>query len=82
MGVLPVLIIKGSCFIGHNGETIAHNSGQSNWVAKDEQEYLLKAQSFTADIYSLADKRHLLGLKSKTSHFLMVQDLRGTLRMP
>ena len=69
MGV-PVLTLKGSCFIGHNGETIAHNSRQSDWVAKDESEYLLKAQSFAADIDSLVEIRASLRVQIQNSPLL------------
>jgi predicted O-linked N-acetylglucosamine transferase (SPINDLY family) len=56
MGV-PVLTKKGNCFIAHNGETIAHNSGQSGWIARDEDDYVAKALGFAADLRSLATLR-------------------------
>ena len=56
MGV-PVLTRKGNRFISHNGETIAHNSGQSNWIAKDKADYVAKAIHFSADLCALARLR-------------------------
>ena len=53
MGV-PVITKKGNRFIGHNGETIAHNSGQSNWIAADDEEYIKKAVLYSSDFSSLA----------------------------
>ena len=57
MGV-PVITKKGNCFVSHNGETIAHNSGQSDWIACDEHDYLGKAVRFSADLQSLAKLRN------------------------
>ena len=56
MGV-PVLTIKGNRFISHNGETIAHNSGQGEWIAENEDDYLAKAIRFASDIPALARLR-------------------------
>ena len=56
MGV-PVIAKRGNRFIAHNGETIAHNSGQSLWVATDEEDYVEKAISFCSDIPALAHTR-------------------------
>jgi predicted O-linked N-acetylglucosamine transferase (SPINDLY family) len=56
MGV-PVLTKRGDRFLSHVGETIAHNSGQSEWIAQDEAEYVQKAVQFTQDLPSLAARR-------------------------
>lgn len=56
MGV-PVLTRKGDRFIAHNGESIAHNSGQSEWIAQDETDFVLKACRFAADLEALAELR-------------------------
>jgi len=56
MGV-PVLAKRGNCFIAHNGETIAHNSGQTEWIAQDESDYLAKAIHFASDLKALGKLR-------------------------
>ena len=56
MGV-PVITKKGNCFIAHNGETIAHNSGQSDWIAQDDADYFAKAIHFSSDLQGLANLR-------------------------
>ncbi len=56
MGV-PVLTKKGNWFIAHNGETIARNSGQSEWIAHDDADYLQKAIDFSSDLHTLATLR-------------------------
>jgi predicted O-linked N-acetylglucosamine transferase (SPINDLY family) len=56
MGV-PVLTKKGNRFISHNGETIAHNSRQADWIADDDNDYLAKAIHFSSDIQALAKLR-------------------------
>jgi predicted O-linked N-acetylglucosamine transferase (SPINDLY family) len=53
MGV-PVIARKGQRFIAHNGETIAHNSGQSHWIAEDDDDYVRKAIQFSSDLPALA----------------------------
>ena len=56
MGV-PVLTKRGDRFLSHVGETIAHNSGQSEWIAQDDAEYVQKAHAFARDLPSLAARR-------------------------
>ena len=56
MGV-PVITKKGDRFIAHNGETIANNSGQSEWIAQDDEDYVRKARLFAADLNALAKTR-------------------------
>lgn len=56
MGV-PVITKKGSHFLSHLGESIAHNSGLSDWIAVDEEDYISKAAAFTSDLESLSALR-------------------------
>ncbi len=56
MGV-PVLTLKGDRFISHQGESIAHNVGMSDWITEDSEDYLAKAQYFASDVQSLARLR-------------------------
>ncbi len=56
MGV-PVLTRRGDRFIGHNGETIARNTGQAEWIAGNEDDYVAKAAELTADLGALARLR-------------------------
>ena len=56
MGV-PPLAKKGSYFLSHLGESIAHNSGLSDWLAVDEAEYVAKAVHFSSDLVALAALR-------------------------
>jgi predicted O-linked N-acetylglucosamine transferase (SPINDLY family) len=59
MGV-PVLTLKGNSFLSRAGESIAHNSGQSNWIATDSNDYLRKAIYFAHHIKKLAQLRQRL----------------------
>lgn len=64
MGV-PVLTKKGhNKFVSHQTESINHNSGMSDWIAKDENEYLAKAIKFASDVNELAKIRK--NLRQKT----------------
>ena len=54
MGV-PVLTKKGSTFISHSTESINYNCGMSDWIAKDENEYLTKAIKFSANFKQLSE---------------------------
>jgi predicted O-linked N-acetylglucosamine transferase (SPINDLY family) len=56
MGV-PVITKKGDHFLSHLGESIAHNSGLSDWIASDEEEYVAKAVAYASDIDALSDLR-------------------------
>jgi len=56
MGV-PVLTRRGDRFLSHVGETMAYNTGQGEWVAADEGEYVAKARAFAADLAALAALR-------------------------
>ena len=64
MGV-PVLTKKGhNKFVSHQTESINHNSGMSDWIAKDENEYLAKAIKFASNVNELAKIRK--NLRKKT----------------
>ena len=65
MGV-PVITLRGDRFIAHNGETIAHNSGQSDWIADSEADYFYKAVLFSSNLEKLSSLRS--GLRSQISH--------------
>ena len=54
MGV-PVLTKKGFRFVSHTTESINHNSGMSDWVANDENEYVKKAIQFSKDLELLTN---------------------------
>jgi protein O-GlcNAc transferase len=45
------------------GESIAHNSGLSDWIAVDEEEYVSKAVQFSSDLPALAALR--IGLRDQ-----------------
>ena len=63
MGV-PVLTKKGhNKFVSHQTESINHNSGMSDWIAKDENEYLTKAIKFSLNLNELAKIRKNLRKK-------------------
>jgi predicted O-linked N-acetylglucosamine transferase (SPINDLY family) len=62
MGV-PVVTMRGTRFLSHLGECVAHNSGQAAWVARDDDDYLQKAVAFAADVPALARLRQ--GLRAQ-----------------
>jgi len=66
MGV-PVVTRRGDCFIARNGETIARNCGQGDWVAHDDLDYVQKAIGFASDIPALAQLRSGLRARLLTS---------------
>ena len=49
MGV-PILTKKGFKFVSHTTESINHNLGMSDWIAKDENEYVKKAIKFSTNL--------------------------------
>jgi predicted O-linked N-acetylglucosamine transferase (SPINDLY family) len=59
MGV-PVVTLKGERFISHNGETIAHNAGQANWIANDANDYVRLALEAASDLEKLLQIRAAL----------------------
>ena len=56
MGV-PVITRHGDCFLPHMGESIAHNAGLADWIAEDDDDYVAKAITHTADLGRLAALR-------------------------
>ena len=59
MGV-PVLTLKGNRFLSHLGETIAINSGNSDWISSDVDDYVNKAVQFASNFNRLAQLRSVL----------------------
>ena len=66
MGV-SVLTKKGFRFVSHTTESINHNSGMSDWVASDENEYAKKAIKFSAELELLTDINKNLRLRALKS---------------
>ena len=66
MGV-PVLVLKGKKFISKCGESINHNLGMSDWIAKNEEDFILKAVDFCSDYEKLSDLRANLRHKALNS---------------
>jgi predicted O-linked N-acetylglucosamine transferase (SPINDLY family) len=42
------------------GESIAHNAGLADWIAEDDDDYVAKAITYTADLGRLAALRNKL----------------------
>ena len=59
MGV-PVITRKGKNFLSHLGETIAHNSGNTEWIALDNDEYIKIALKLSSNLTELKDLRESL----------------------
>ena len=59
MGV-PVITMQGNHFLSHLGESIAHNTGLSDWIAVDEEDYVAKAITFSTDLEGLEKLRSRL----------------------
>jgi len=66
MGV-PVLTKKGSKFISCTTKSINRNIGMSNWIAHDENEYLMKAIEFSKNLEQLSKIRKNLILTAPDS---------------
>lgn len=56
MGV-PVIALKGNRFTSHNGESILSNTGNHQWVANDNFEYIEKSLKLASDINLLSTIR-------------------------
>jgi protein O-GlcNAc transferase len=56
MGV-PVLTRQGDRFLSHVGESIVNTAGLSEWVARDNDDYVQKAIAFSSDPARLASLR-------------------------
>ena len=59
MGV-PVIAKRGNHFLSHLGESIAHNTGLSEWIASDEDDYVAKAIEYSSNLDDLAKLRSRL----------------------
>jgi predicted O-linked N-acetylglucosamine transferase (SPINDLY family) len=59
MGV-PVITKKGTYFLSHLGESIAHNTSLSDWIAADNEDYVKKAVKFSSDLSVLEELRYNL----------------------
>jgi predicted O-linked N-acetylglucosamine transferase (SPINDLY family) len=56
MGV-PVLTRCGDRFLSHMGESILHNAGLPDWIARNDDDYVTKAAAHAADLNKLAALR-------------------------
>ena len=56
MGV-PVIAKRGNHFLSHLGESIAHNTGLSEWIASDQDDYVAKAIEYSSNLDGLAKLR-------------------------
>ncbi|MBN1665298.1 MAG: tetratricopeptide repeat protein [Deltaproteobacteria bacterium] len=56
MGV-PVITRRGDRFLSHVGESIARNAGLADWIAADDDDYVLKAVIHTSNLERLAALR-------------------------
>jgi len=59
MGV-PVLSLQGDRFLSRTAGSIAHNAGLPDWIAADEDDYVVKAVAFASNLERLADLRVVL----------------------
>ena len=66
MGV-PVLTKKGSTFVSRTTESINRNSGMSDWIANDENEYVSKAIQFSKNLKQLSEIKKKLRQTSYNS---------------
>jgi predicted O-linked N-acetylglucosamine transferase (SPINDLY family) len=66
MGV-PILVLKGKKFISKCGESINHNLGMSDWIAKNDEDFISKAVSICSDYKKLSDLRANLRHKALNS---------------
>tara|TARA_B100001123_G_C15315282_1_gene1025916 strand:+ start:1136 stop:3124 length:1989 start_codon:yes stop_codon:yes gene_type:complete len=66
MGV-PVLTLKGNRLLFHFGESINKNLEMSDWIAKNQTEYVLKATKFSSNLKKLSEIRATLRNKAINS---------------
>jgi len=66
MGV-PILVVKGKKFISKCGESINHNLKMSDWIAKNEEDFVSKAIELCSDVQKLSDIRSNLRNKALNS---------------
>jgi protein O-GlcNAc transferase len=51
---VPVLTRRGDRAGAHTGESIAHNAGLPDWIARDDDDYVNLAVAFSSDLQALA----------------------------
>lgn len=56
MGV-PVLTRRGDRFLGHLGESITRNAGLADWIADDDDDFVIKAAAHASDVSRLSRLR-------------------------
>ena len=56
MGV-PSVVKKGQYFLSRIGESIANNAGLSDWIADNDDDYIVKALKFSSDLEALSALR-------------------------
>ena len=66
MGI-PVLTKKGNAFVSRQTESINYNIGMSDWIAKDNDEYIIKATQFASNLEKLTEIRVNLRKKALNS---------------
>ena len=66
MGV-PILVLEGKKFISKCGESINHNLGMSDWIAKNKEDFISKAIVICSDYKKLSDLRANLRHKALNS---------------
>jgi protein O-GlcNAc transferase len=54
---VPVLTRRGERAGSHTGESVAHNAGLSDWIARDDVDYVNLAVSHSSDLQELAQLR-------------------------
>ena len=64
---VPLLTIQGSKFISNCGVSINKNLKMENWIAKNEDEYINKAITFSKDLNQLNKTRSYLRYNSRKS---------------
>ena len=66
MGV-PVLTLKGDRYVAHQGESMLHALGLTEWIAPDRDDYVRMALSFAADRPAMTDLRSRLRAQAAAS---------------
>ena len=76
MGV-PVVAKRGTYFLSHLGESIAHTVGLADWIARDESEYVAKAVVHASDLSALATLRNKMRAQLLASPLLDAKKFAG-----
>jgi len=67
---VPILTKSGDSFLSRCGESINSNLGMTDWICKNNDEYITKAIKFSSDIKNLQKiKDYLLNNRDQTSLF-------------